>query len=649
MKSAKNYFFKQRMIQFLPTLSILLFTLLGLGESLGLRSIETPVVVIFSFLCLSIFTATVEVFENLLKVSKSNPFYSITFALLFLAIVLKGFMPAFARLIKGGANKVWDLDNLFFVSNARSIFVYGDASGNLGIAGEPLSYHTGPSFLLASLHSLLGFDFLGTIYWLDGVFVLALVLIGLQLIDLVAVNPVPYRLAFLVALNLPWARTSEDARIFLNFIFTRPSITFDTMFSTILGMYLLACFWTSLAKGRPIFQIISAVCTSVALLEVKPQYFPSLLLIILITYRITPKEPRYPFHYFLINVSLVSLIFLLSSAIDSENQIEIEYGYSLNGITLNFFKKFALSMVIVQLFVVLVLLLFKSLNYDGADSKVQLLQDIKHVLLLVLLVVGSTLAVEVIEIDVQVTKWISQESQVSMTRNDQQSLLPIYFLSLVISIGAILSMVQLSRMTLLGVALAAFSTSAYFQFLSIEYPNKTEDYADLRYARAAVSHLPSGGKVITNDFYFPNENYRRSFFGYLNTFTNAQFYFSMPNNFGVASSWSSKYESTMLFFGSEYSLSHFRFLDRNNIDSIVFTRRCDSPLIRTLPSYFKRVYSNRLFHVYTLYGLDNSAKNQTIPEATKYYGQETLFGESKCQPPEDWQMPSDSSYLLHTR
>lgn len=648
MDTCKKYSLLQRASQYLPVLSILLFTLLGLGEFLGLRLIETPVVVFFSFLCFSILSAFVVLLESLLRVSRTNPLYSITFALLFSAITLKGFMPAVARLGRGGADKVWDLDNLLFVSNARSIFVHGDASQNLGIAGEPLSYHTGPSFLLAALNSKLGVDFLDAIYWLEGLFVLALVLMGLQLIELITKDPVSYRLGFLVALNLPWARTIEDIRIFLYYIFTRPSITFDTMFSSILGLFLLACFWAIFVKSKPVLQTFSAVCTAVSLIEVKPQFFPAILLIILIASQFATQKPRYSY-YFLIDLSLVSGIFFLLTTVGSSNQIGIEYGFSLNSLTPFFFKKFLLSAVLFFLVVVLLLVFFKSIRHAGEEWKLQFIRDSKTIFVTALLVIGSTLTIAVIELKVQVTRWLSQELQVSMERNDLQLLLPIYFLSLVVCLGVMFRIVQIPPMSLLGVALAAFSVSIYFQFLSIEFPNKTEDYADLSYSKLAVSNLSPSGTVITNDFFFPNLNYSRPYFGYLNTFTNTQFYFSMPNNFQVAKSWANKFENSMLFFGSNYSLSHFKFLARNNIDSIVFTRRCSSPLIDTLPSYFQRVYSDQNFYVYRLYGLDNTKENHKYPEATKYQGQRTLFGESQCQPPVGWLMPSDSSYLLGTR
>jgi len=626
----------------LPALTLALFSVLGLGEFYGLAVIRLPILALFFLILLGTIITLIFETQNLRREFKSYKIQTLAQVFFLLAIALKGFTPALIRLSPLRSNYVWDLDNLFFASNARSIFVHGDANKNLGILNEPLNYHTGPAFLLATLQKELNADPLNSIYWLEGIFLLILMLVGLRLIDILTKDKLRNRLAFLIALSLPFARFKEDIRIFIPYIVNRPSVTFDTMFSSIIGILLLLCYWYLMIRGRTYLLIFSTISVSLALLEVKPQFFPLIFLLLFISI------PRLNSKVLLVRLSLIIIsysIFNFNST--SKNQIPIKYSFTFATIDLPFIKMLLTSAPIILGLLLLTIFLFRDRVTPLSSQHFWKSNSFRILVSALFLYTASLLFIEIVQIQIMVERWLTPEFATSSAKNDEQLLLPILLFNLFVILNTFMTVFKWRQIAVFGISgLSLFMSFAFF-FFSVFTPQLTDDFADLNDAKRAVSSLPRNGNILTNDFYFPSEGYTREYFGYLSALTNAQFYFSMPGNFQMMSSWSTKFQNSFLFFGSQLSYAHLEFLDRYDISSIVYSTRCSSRLINALPVEFQLLTENQLFKVFqvpTQIEL-NRLKLVSIIES-KYFESKPLFGAARCGVPEGWEMPEVSSNLI---
>lgn len=630
------------------TLLLFLFALLGLGERFGLAAIENLASFLFLLIILTMVCSIILETKQLVKRFTSGFFTTLIEIILILSVVVRGFTQVIARIGESNSFHVWDLDNIFFVSNARSILAYGDASKNLGILDEPLNYHSAPSFLLAVIDKKFGVDPLQAVFMLDGFFSISFLFIGLHLIGLISHDVQRYRIAFLVALNVPFARFKEDFRIFLFDFWERPSFFFDAMHSSILGLLLLSSYWAMMTRSGALLKIIYTVCVSLAFLEVKPQFYPAILLIITLS-SLSAKEKSSTRFISLTREIFVALgIFIYFREFESANQVPINYSILWGNISQLFFKQIATSSpFVIFLILISITLLFVLIHKRNWSASVFFREFAVAISAIILFIFTQTF-VTILNLDIQVEKWTSPEFAQSSSRNDEQLLFPILFFVLFLLLGTLFFLTGLHSRVLLTFACLSMATTIWNFSLHISGSNQTEDFADLRLASTAVSKIPTNSLVLTNDFFYPSGDYNREYFGYLSALSNSQFYFSMPGNFIMAPTWPDKFENSLLFFGSSLSGAHWSFITTNRIDYLLYSRRCKSPLVENLTTEFELIFENSHYSVYKIATSSKTAVMHTIPMFSTYLGQLPLYGQATCDFPLDWKIPIDSAKLVES-
>ena len=630
------------------TLLLFLFALLGLGERFGLAAIENLAAFLFLLTILTTVCSIILGTKQLVKRFTSGFFTTLIEIILILSVVVRGFTQAIARISESDSFRVWDLDNLFFVSNARSILAYGDASKNLGILDEPLNYHSAPSFLLAVIDRKFGVDPLQAVFMLDGFFSISFLLIGLHLIGLISHDIQRYRLAFLIALNVPFARFQEDFRIFLFYFWERPSFFFDAMHSSILGLILLSSYWAMMIRSGALLKVICTVCVSLAFLEVKPQFYPVILLIISLS-SLSAKEKSITRFISLTREIFIALgIFIYFNEFQSANQVPVNYSISWGNISPLFVKKIATSSpFVIFLLLILITLLFVLIHKRNWSASF-FIRESKVVIFAIVLYTFTQTFVAILNLDIQVEIWLSPEFAESSSRNDEQLLFPILFFILSLLLGTIIFFTGLHSRVLFTFACLTMATTIWNMGLHISGSNQTEDFADLRLASTAVSKIPTNSLILTNEFFYPSGDYNREYFGFLGALSNSQFYFSMPGNFQMAPSWSEKFEKSLLFFGSSPSGAHWSFITTNHIDYLLYSKRCKSPFVESITTEFELIFENSHYSVYKLAKSSKASVEDKIPQFSAYLGQLPLYGQATCDFPLDWKIPIDSKKLIES-
>ena len=621
-----------------------LFTLLAFGETLGLAVIQVPSVIVFLLFLASLILFTV---NDLVKLHRSLKrtfiMYMIHFGLIF-SILLRAFGPAIARLHPDKRFEVWDLDNLFFVSNARSISRFGNVENNLGIYGEPLKYHTAPAFLLASLQRVLGIDPLDAVFWLDGVFVALLLLLSLRYVKSLKVSSHLPGLAVLVALNLPFFRFKEDLRIFVRYIFDRPSFTYDTMFASIIGLTLLASYLVLKNERGQLMQLLTCLLISISLAETKPQYFPTFILLIAITLFFsssTRKEKRLSV---IRDTSIVLIVFVFWTILNKDNQISPVYTIIFPKMELSHFYRFAWSAS--SLFSILLISLMTFTSHYRLHNFASYRKSLVYVLLANTFFICSQIVLLVVKLEFPGTVWLDSDFEFSFERNDEQSLYPLQLLLLIFILWSLFSFIKRVHVLSLLFCIVSVVVSISVFMSHFTNPSALEDYANLDSTFDAIEFVPADSVGITNDFGFPPGIVQRPYSGYLSSVGGSQFYFTMPGNFHSAPSWSSKMTNSFLFFGSNLSLSHLRFLANNKISILVSSKRCTSPLISSLNDDFILLHENADFSIYEYVNSISQINHSGLPFSTPYVGQSSNSPVNSCIPPTKWTMPPSSRSLL---
>lgn len=639
----------RRYVESGPSLLLLLFTLLSFGEETGLAPIKLSVSILFTLFLGAVLLSVARKIICVYKLGRNQSLLIIVQLFLILSIVIRAFSPALVRQTEGGKYKVWDLDNLFFVSIARSIIVYGNVNYNLGILGEPINYHTAPSFLIASLSQIFYIDPLTIIYLLDGIFALTVVLFGIQLINKLSSGQLRYRIAFLIALNLPFWQFREDIRIFLPSIWQRPSFTFDMMFGSLTGILLLISYGLIIYKSNSNFMILYTVCISLALLEVKPQYFPALIIGTVFSCILQDGFNRKTLVLLALNLLVLFSLFTWRTLSNFENQIPVIYSFTNSELSFSYIRKLMTSSPsIAAIFLLLALSFFHILELRAAKS-LSALKEIKRVLLALMLFFPLTIIVSILQLEVVEKSTLFRESSDSFNRNDEQLLYPFMIVVTSILVGALIYILGEKSRFLLVYSLAAVAFSLFIAQLHLSGSKSLEDFADLKETKIASLYLPKNQVILTNDFSFPAENFRRNYQGYLNSLSNSQFYFAMPPVYSFSNSWPEKFSNSLLFFGSNMSESHLDFLTENRIGSLFYSKRCSSPLIKSLDGKLPIFFENSSYAVYNFSPQIVKAAFPSLPKTSPYEGQTAIYGISTCEVPLEWRISKDSSYLIHRK
>ena len=601
----------------------------SLGELLGFYLIVFPLLIFIAMLLISIAMVAPVAFK-MINSEKNQPVRFFGFFCL-TVLLIRIFLPLISRYSDDTSYKVWDLDLLTFGAIANSIETFGGIQNNLGIVGDPIRYHTAPSFVIASLKHMLPVDIVDISIMVEILFSLTLILLVMFVVGTFFKTFKFATTSALITLNLPFFSFRDDFRIFISDIISTPSFTFDAMLGVLVGINVLLVYLI-VPRTSLVAEVFLSFIIMICLIETKPQFIP--LIAVIMVWRLVLLQKSWMKSLF--TIAFLGIAFLLySQSLSSSRygiQTTFEFGLPAVDFSAYVFRIAKGGPLVLAVFLIIFLMTKRFLFAKLPSSN-----SLYLVFCGLALVSTFQVLTDLIQISIVTPKeneWIDLSS---LNANDEQLLYPISLVALLFMV--IVFVDSLSELILLALIPFVLFFSISTPFLIIDYLNEnrnTEDFADLSILNEAIRAIPSTGLILTNDFAYPAKNYARSNQGdFLNLHSENPFYLTMPANVHQSPLLTERLANVNRFFGSEFSTEHVSFIEENDVDFLLISRRCDTPVMLDEKLYTYLIYSNSGYLIFDLRKLSLNDFLE-LSERTAMIGQKVMFGISSCSMPSSW-------------
>lgn len=603
--------------------SCLLFA--SIGEGVGLGLVQIPILLSFSLLILAILFSLKSVTQVLR--SKLGFTFTVVNYLLLIFLSFRVLLPALLGLTRVQKYEVWDRDLVTFAAIANSISSANGVANNLGLEGDPIRYHTAPSFVAASIADIGLLDSYHSGLLVEVIFSFALIVLSLKLASIWFAN-FDYRYtATLATLNLPFFTFKDDFRVFAFDIFNHPSFSFDMMLGSLLGTTLL-CAILSLPSYRLSIELVIPAVSTLALFEIKPQYIPLLPLVCsLRLFRASGLNIKSLLYVFVITFMCPVIFFAFE-----KGNLGISTSFSFQ-LPTNLFPDYFIRLVnltpVITSTLFLVIIFAIRLAFTGVSAvRVEYL----WLLLPSVVLVVSRFIIDTLRLRINTPPDLDWLDLSSLEKNDDQMIYPLSFFSLLIFLVAVVNYSKVGRVLITyGVVLSTIISSFVVASSYLGDNSKTEDYADLTSLSAVYRSISKEGLILTNDFSFPANNYMSPNNGdFLTIFSKNSFYLAMPANIHQSPLLTERLANTQRFFGSEFSKEHFDFIVENGIRYLLINRRCETPFVHSEGILNVRIYINKDYELYDINLLDREMIS-ALQESSPLVGQYKVRGFAECQ------------------
>lgn len=610
--------------------AVILFLMSLLSFSSYTKSAQFPIVILA--LCL---TCTAQIIHRLgqtliqvLWKEKTKIMQRVLLIGLLVALCVRPISPLLARFNQIQSHHYWGADNLYYASMANSVAVIGDSESYLAQSGSKIEYHTGPVFLLVVLERYLKVAPLDSIQILSLIFTLYIALSLRQVLISFTSPNIHTLIAPIAALNLPFIKFHEDVRDFIKIVLDNQGFTFNMILGSLFGIVILFAFINLILSTSLRSSVLIYVLAIICIYEIKPQYIP--LLFAVIALQILRKRIGFGSRlvYVFVSATMMLVVYFILTTQFSQETVSI----SFRVVSLEYFSGLAPRIIfwsgpffgIILIFLFLLFqFLFKQKDYHQALSPI-----IRISLLFVALFLMLDLLVLLIKIDLS-SAYDALPDLSSIEGNDEQLLHPLNLLILTFLIYYFQSLPNIGSLFTITLTFMLFSLSLLALLEALNKSPRQDEYANLN-PIAEVSQVLNNheGIVLTNDFAYPGDNFRRNAQGdFLSVFSRNPFYFSGHSWFISSRGWSGRLSQNKRFYESPLSQWHVKFLTQSDIRFLLIGARCKSPIQADLNKFTEKLYQNSQ---YSLYEVNWNISQTRFPQVTANIGQTKIFGISDC-------------------
>lgn len=609
---------------------VILFLMSLLSFSSYTKSAKFPILILALFLtCMvQIIHRLVQTLRQVLWKEKTKIMQRILLIALLVALCVRPISPLLARFNQIQSHHYWGADNLFYASMANSVAVNGDSDSYLAQSGSKIEYHAGPVFLLVVLERYLRVAPLDSIQILSLIFTLYIAL-SLRQVLISFTSPNVYTLiAPIAALNLPFIKFHEDIRDFVKIVLDNQGFIFNMILGSLFGVVILLAFINLSLSISLRSSVYVYVFTIICIYEIKPQYIPLFFMVIVIQILRNRIGFGLKLIYVFVSATMMFVVYLILSTQFSQETVKLgfrvaswEY-FSSSAPRIIFWSGPFFGMNLIFLF-----LLFQYL-FKKRDNHQTPIPIIKIGSFFVTLFLMLDLSVLLFTIEATSAYDVLPDLS-SLEGNDEQLLHPLNLLILTLLIYYFQSLSNIGSFFIISLTFILFSLSLLALLEALHKSPRQNEYTNLN-PIVGVSQVLNirEGIVLTNDFAYPGDNFRRNAHGdFLSVFSRNPFYFSGHSWFISSRGWSGRLSQNKRFYESPLSQWHVKFLTQSDIRFLLIGARCKSPIQADLNKFTEKLYQNS---EYTLYEVNWKISQTRFPQVTANIGQTKIFGISDC-------------------